>query len=161
MTARPTAVVAEDEPLLREEIVELLHKLWPELDIVGETDDGLQALRLVNEHKPAVVFLDIQMPGMTGLEVAKQTAGRSHCAFITAYDQYAIAAFDQGAVDYVMKPVSAARLASTVQRLKERIGHARNQFHFGFNLLGLLSQKIQIVAVDFDPHLCLDARNHV
>jgi len=122
VNARPTAVVAEDEPLLREEIVEFLHKLWPELDIVGETDDGLEALRLVNERKPAVAFLDIQMPGMTGLEVAKQTAGRSHCAFITAYDQYAIAAFDQGAVDYVMKPVSVARLATTVQRLKERIG---------------------------------------
>ena len=124
MTAQPTAIVAEDEPLLREEIVEFLRKLWPELDIVAETDDGVEALRLITEHKPSVTFLDIQMPGMTGLEVAKQAAGRSHCAFITAYDQYAIAAFDQGAVDYVMKPVSAARLASTVQRLKERIGSA-------------------------------------
>lgn len=124
MNARPTAIVAEDEPLLREEIVEFLRKLWPELDIVGETDDGVEALKLINERKPAVVFLDIQMPGMTGLEVAKQAAGRSHCAFITAYDQYAIAAFDQGAVDYVMKPVSVARLATTVQRLKERIGSA-------------------------------------
>ncbi len=124
MTAHPTAIVAEDEPLLREEIVELLHKLWPELDIVAETDDGVEALRLVSQHQPTVIFLDIQMPGMTGLEVAKQAAGRSHCAFITAYDQYAIAAFDQGAVDYVMKPVSVARLATTVQRLKERIGSA-------------------------------------
>lgn len=122
MNARPTAVVAEDEPLLREEIVELLHKLWPELDIVAETDDGVEAVRLIAEHAPSVVFLDIQMPGMTGLDVARHAEGRSHCAFITAYDQHAIAAFDQGAVDYVMKPVSAARLATTVQRLKARIG---------------------------------------
>jgi DNA-binding LytR/AlgR family response regulator len=124
LTARATALVAEDEPLLREEIVELLRKLWPELEIVGETDDGVTALQRLNERKPTVTFLDIQMPGMTGLEVAKQAAGRTHCAFITAYDQYAIAAFDQGAVDYVMKPISAGRLATTVQRLKERVGSA-------------------------------------
>ena len=96
MTPRATALVAEDEPLLREEIIELLRKLWPELEIVGETDDGVEALRMLHERKPDVTFLDIQMPGMTGLEVAKQAAGRTHCVFITAYDQYAIAAFDQG-----------------------------------------------------------------
>jgi len=124
MNLRPTAIVAEDEPLLREEIVELLRKLWPELEIVAATDDGLDALRCIETHQPSVAFLDIQMPGMTGLDVAKHVAGRSHVAFITAYDQYAIAAFDQGAVDYVMKPVSVARLATTVQRLKERIGSA-------------------------------------
>ena len=124
MTTRPTALVAEDEPLLREEIVELLHKLWPALDIVGETGDGVEALHLLQERKPDVSFLDIQMPGMTGLEIAQQAAGRTHCAFITAYDQYAIAAFDRGAVDYVMKPISAARLATTVQRLKDRLGSA-------------------------------------
>jgi DNA-binding LytR/AlgR family response regulator len=114
--------VAEDEPLLREEIVELLRKLWPSLEIVGETGDGVEALRLLQERNPDVTFLDIQMPGMTGLEIAQQAAGRTHCAFITAYDQYAIAAFDRGAVDYVMKPISAARLATTVQRLKDRLG---------------------------------------
>jgi DNA-binding LytR/AlgR family response regulator len=119
---RPTALIAEDEPLLREELVEFLRKLWPELDLVAETGDGIEALRMLTEHQPAVLFLDIQMPGLSGLEVAKQAAGRSHCAFVTAYDQYAIAAFDQGAVDYVMKPVSLPRLATTVQRLKERIG---------------------------------------
>ena len=73
------------------------------LDIVAQTDDGVDALRLLTLHRPIVMFLDIQMPGLSGLEVAKQAAGRSHCAFVTAYDQYAIAAFDQGAVDYVMK----------------------------------------------------------
>ncbi len=120
--ARPTVLIAEDEPLLREELVEMLRKLWPELDVVAQTDDGIDALRLLTRHQPTVMFLDIQMPGMTGLEVAKQAAGRSHCAFVTAYDQYAIAAFDQGAVDYVMKPVSLPRLATTVQRLKGRVG---------------------------------------
>ena len=80
MTPRATALVAEDEPLLREEIIELLRKLWPELEIVGETDDGVEALRMLHERKPDVTFLDIQMPGMTGLEVAKQAAGRTHLA---------------------------------------------------------------------------------
>ena len=119
---RPTALIAEDEPLLREELVELLRKLWPELDIVAQTDDGVDALRLLTIHRPTVMFLDIQMPGLSGLEVAKQAAGRSHCAFVTAYDQYAIAAFDQGAVDYVLKPVSPARLFTAVSRLKQRLG---------------------------------------
>jgi len=139
--ARPTALIAEDEPLLREEVVELLRKLWPELDIVAQTDDGIEALRLLTVHRPNVVFLDIQMPGLSGLEVAKQAAGRSHCAFVTAYDQYAIAAFDQGAVDYVMKPVSLPRLATTVQRLKERIGSTPADLS---NLLtGLARQKAE------------------
>ena len=80
MSALATALVAEDEPLLREEIIELLRKLWPELEIVGETDDGVEALRLLHERKPTVMFLDIQMPGMTGLEVAKQAAGRRFTA---------------------------------------------------------------------------------
>jgi DNA-binding LytR/AlgR family response regulator len=118
----PTALVAEDEPLLREELLEMLRQLWPQLDVVAQTGDGVEALRLLTEHRPTVMLLDIQMPGLSGLEVAKQAAGRSHCAFVTAYDQYAIAAFDQGAVDYVMKPVSLSRLATTVQRLKDRVG---------------------------------------
>eukprot|EP01136_Pigoraptor_vietnamica_P036773 Opistho-1_new@103800 len=96
----PTAVVAEDEATLRHELVEQLGQLWPELSIVGEAADGVQALRLLDEHRPDVLFLDIQMPGATGLDVARQVAGRSHVVFVTAYDQYAVAAFDQGAVDY-------------------------------------------------------------
>ncbi|MEO8674087.1 MAG: LytTR family DNA-binding domain-containing protein [Casimicrobiaceae bacterium] len=116
-----TALIAEDEPLLQQELVEALAQLWPELAIVGRAGNGCDALRLLSEHRPAILFLDIQMPGLTGLDVAKQSGGRAHVVFVTAYDQHAIAAFDQGAVDYVMKPVSLARLASTVQRLKERI----------------------------------------
>jgi DNA-binding LytR/AlgR family response regulator len=118
----PTALVAEDEPMLREELCEFLRKLWPELAIVAQTDDGVDALRLMQAHEPDVLFLDIQMPGLSGLDVARQAAGRAHNAFVTAYDQYAIAAFEEGAVDYVMKPVSMARLATAVNRLKERLG---------------------------------------
>jgi DNA-binding LytR/AlgR family response regulator len=116
-----TALIAEDEPLLREELAEALGKLWPELEIVARAGTGLEAIHLLMRHRPAVLFLDIQMPGLTGLDIAKQAAGRAHVIFVTAYDQYALAAFDQGAIDYVMKPVSLPRLATTVQRLKERI----------------------------------------
>src|SRR5512144_520705 len=118
----PTAIVAEDEATLRGQLVEQLGQLWPELAIVGEAADGVQALRLLDEHRPDVMFLDIQMPGATGLEVARQASGRCHVVFVTAYDQHAVAAFDQGAVDYVLKPVSAARLFTAVTRVKQRLG---------------------------------------
>lgn len=118
----PTALVAEDEETLRHQLVEQLGQLWPELDIVGEASDGVQALRLLDEKRPDILFLDIQMPGATGLEVARQASGRCHVVFVTAYDQHAVAAFDQGAVDYVLKPVSAARLFTAVSRVKQRLG---------------------------------------
>ena len=120
----PTAIVAEDEETLRHQLVEQLGQLWPELAIVGEAADGVQALRLLDEHRPDVLFLDIQMPGATGLEVARQASGRCHVVFVTAYDQHAVAAFDQGAVDYVLKPVSAARLFTAVSRVKAAAWHA-------------------------------------
>jgi len=120
----PTAVVAEDEETLRHELVEQLGQLWPELTIVGEAADGVQALRLLEQQRPDVLFLDIQMPGATGLDVARQVAGRSHVVFVTAYDQYAVAAFDQGAVDYVLKPLSSARLFTAVSRVKQRLSSA-------------------------------------
>ena len=120
----PTAIVAEDEATLRHQLVEQLGQLWPELEIVGEAADGVQALRLLDEHRPDVLFLDIQMPGATGLEVARQASGRCHVVFVTAYDQHAVAAFEQGAVDYVLKPVSAARLFTAVSRAQGAAGHA-------------------------------------
>ena len=119
---RPRAIVAEDEPLLREELAELLGLLWPELDIVAQTGDGIETLREVQARAPDVLFLDIEMPRLTGLEVARQLSGRCHIVFVTAYDQHTLAAFEQGAADYVLKPANAARLATTVARLKERVG---------------------------------------
>jgi len=120
----PTAAIAEDEPHLREELKESLAALWPELRIVGEAEDGIEALRILEAHSPDILFLDIQMPGLTGMEVAAQANGRCHVVFVTAYDQHALAAFDQGAVDYVMKPFSVARLATAIARLKERVSAA-------------------------------------
>ena len=118
------AVLAEDEPVLRAELKETLARLWPDLEICAEAEDGIEALRALSVHAPDILFLDIQLPGLSGLEVAKQASGRCHVAFVTAYDKYAVAAFEQGAVDYVMKPFSAARLATTVARLKEKIASA-------------------------------------
>lgn len=115
------AVIAEDEPVLRQELKETLAKLWPELVICAEAEDGIEAAHALEEHGPDILFLDIQMPGMNGLEVARQASGRCHVAFVTAYDKYAVAAFEEGAVDYVMKPFSPARLATTVARLRKKI----------------------------------------
>ena len=117
----PTAVLAEDEEVLRGEIRARLAALWPELVIRAEAADGVAATRAFNEHAPDVLILDIQMPGMTGLEVARLASGKCHVVFVTAYDKYAVQAFEQGAVDYVLKPFSNARLAETVLRLKDRL----------------------------------------
>jgi len=118
------AVIAEDEPVLRAELREMLVKLWPELAICAEANDGIEAMRALEAHAPDILVLDIQMPGLTGLEVAKQASGRCHVVFVTAYDEHAVAAFEQGAVDYVMKPVTYARLATTVGRLKQKVASA-------------------------------------
>lgn len=119
--SRPTAILAEDEPLLRGELKDALAALWPALQILAEAEDGAQAICALGTHEPDVIFLDIQMPGVTGLEVARVASGRCHVVFVTAYDQYAVAAFEQGAVDYVMKPFSPARLGTAIARLKERM----------------------------------------
>ena len=118
---RPSAVIAEDEPLLRGELKDALAELWPDVDIKAEAENGIQAIRALETHQPDVLFLDIQMPGMTGLDVARVASGRCHVVFVTAYDEYAVAAFDQGAVDYVMKPFSQARLATAIARVRERM----------------------------------------
>jgi DNA-binding LytR/AlgR family response regulator len=115
------AVIAEDEPVLRQELKETLAKLWPELVICAEAEDGIEAAHALETHAPDILFLDIQMPGMNGLDVARQASGRCHVAFVTAYDKYAVAAFEEGAVDYVMKPFSPARIATTVSRLRQKV----------------------------------------
>jgi DNA-binding LytR/AlgR family response regulator len=117
----PTAILAEDEPLLRGELKEALAALWPELTILAEASDGWQAAQGLGTHHPDVIFLDIEMPGMSGLDVARSASGKCHVVFVTAYDQYAVEAFERGAVDYVMKPFSPTRLAMAVNRVKERM----------------------------------------
>ena len=118
-----SALIAEDELLLREELREGLLKLWPELVICAEAADGLEALEAFDHHAPELLFLDIQMPGISGMEVARRAAGRAHVVFITAYEQHAVAAFEQGAIDYLLKPFSADRLALAVSRAKAALGN--------------------------------------
>jgi DNA-binding LytR/AlgR family response regulator len=118
---RPTALIAEDEPLMRERLKEKLAEAWPELDIVAEAADGKAALALFDEYRPQIAFLDIRMPGKTGLDVAAAIGDDCHVVFITAYDQYALRAFDAGAVDYLLKPVESERLAATVFRLRKKL----------------------------------------
>ena len=115
------AIVADDEPLLRAGLAHALADAWPELAIVAEAGNGAEAVHLVREHRPEVAFLDIEMPLLNGLEAAREIGPQAHVVFVTAYDRYAIEAFERGAVDYVLKPASAERLAETVRRLKSRV----------------------------------------
>ena len=117
----PTAIIAEDEPILRQQLQGKLAKLWPELDIIASVEDGSAALEALEDRTPDFMFLDIQMPEMTGVEVARHVGSRSHVVFVTAYDQYAIQAFETGAVDYVLKPATEERLAVTIERLKAKL----------------------------------------
>src|SRR5690348_8671139 len=123
-----SAVIAEDEPILRAQLRSKLAKLWPELAIVAEVGDGELALEAIAEHHPNLAFLDIRMPEMTGIEVARSLAAnralRCHVVFVTAFDEYAVEAFEANAVDYVLKPYSDQRLKAAVDRLKERL-HAQ------------------------------------
>jgi CheY-like chemotaxis protein len=116
------AVIAEDEHILRDELVELLGKVWPELEIAAVATDGFEAMRAIEAERPEIVFLDIQMPGMTGIEVARTIGDRAHIVFLTANDTFAISAFEEGAVDYVLKPYSAARLYTACRRVRKRLG---------------------------------------
>ncbi|MFZ6689760.1 LytR/AlgR family response regulator transcription factor [Undibacterium sp. SXout11W] len=116
-----TAIIAEDEDLPRKELRRMLAELWPELKIVAECEHGAEALEAIHEHQPDIAFLDIRMPGMTGLDVAHAVKGRCHAVFTTAYDSYAIDAFAAGAVDYLLKPILQARLIEAIERLKTRI----------------------------------------
>lgn len=115
-----TAIVADDEDLIRASVVRHLERLWPELIITGQARNGPEALALLERTTPDIAFLDIRMPGMTGLDVAKQFRGRCSIVFITAYDQYAVQAFESEAADYILKPVNPDRLAVTIARLRHR-----------------------------------------
>lgn len=129
---RPQAVIAEDEEPQRRKLVEMLSEIWPELDIVAQCEDGLSALESVTSLQPTVAFLDIRMPGLTGLEIARAVSPGTHVVFTTAYDEYAVSAFDQGAIDYLLKPLKRERLEHTVARLKERVdSHSANSTAIG------------------------------
>lgn len=121
--ARPTALIADDEPLLRSSLTRMLVQAWPELEIVAQARNGREAVEQYQELKPTVCFLDVHMPGMTGIEAARQIGRGAHLVFVTAYSEYAVEAFAQGALDYLVKPVDPLRLADTVQRVRERLAN--------------------------------------
>jgi len=125
MNARPTALIADDEPLLRDALRRQLADIWPELEIVAEARNGREAVRLFDERHPDICFLDVHMPGLSGVDAANHIGRRAHLVFVTAYDHYAVQAFAQGALDYLLKPVERTRLADTVERLKERLQASR------------------------------------
>jgi DNA-binding LytR/AlgR family response regulator len=137
MSKMPRAVIADDERLMRDQLRTRLHQVWPELEVVAEARNGLEAVQAVREHQPDVIFLDIRMPGLTGVEAAKEIAQLElsddallpEMVFITAYDQYAIDAFEQGVVDYVLKPAEPERLRLTAERLKTRLMQRAPEFN--------------------------------
>src|SRR5687768_17249937 len=125
MSAHPTALIAEDEPLLREALRRQLAIVWPELEIVAEARNGREAVKLFEERHPDICFLDVHMPGLSGVDAANLIGRRAHLVFVTAYDHYAVQAFAQGALDYLLKPVEQVRLAEAVSRLRERLQSSR------------------------------------
>ena len=126
MTTRgPTALIADDEPLLRKSLTRMLAQAWPELSVIAQARNGREAVEQFEARRPDMCFLDVHMPGLSGVEAASFIDRRAHLVFVTAFDKYAIQAFDQGALDYLVKPVEAARLADTVARLQERLRAAQ------------------------------------
>src|SRR5436190_327035 len=119
----PTAVIADDERLMRDQLVAALNDAWPELQILGEASNGREAIAMVRSLEPDIVFLDIRMPELDGIQAAQALAGAAHVVFVTAHDQFAIDAFRQGAIDYLLKPAEPTRVALTCQRLRERLQH--------------------------------------
>jgi DNA-binding LytR/AlgR family response regulator len=120
--SRPTALIADDEEGMRQQLRSRLQDAWPDLHIVAEAVNGIEAVALAGQHQPDIVFLDIRMPGLSGIEAARMLFNRCHLVFVTAYDQYAIEAFEQGALDYLLKPVGGERLKTTCARLQSLIG---------------------------------------
>jgi DNA-binding LytR/AlgR family response regulator len=149
MTAvRATALIADDEPLLREALARLLARAWPDLQVVAQARNGREAIDLFDAHRPNICFLDVQMPGKTGVEAAQHIGGRAHLVFVTAFDKYAVQAFAQGALDYLVKPVEPARLAETVLRLQDRLRTAQP----ALDTEALLQQLALILKPDAGAH---------
>jgi DNA-binding LytR/AlgR family response regulator len=122
---RPTALIADDEPLLRDALARQLAEAWPSLEIVASARNGREVVRLFEASHPDICFLDVQMPGLSGVEAARHIGRRAHVVFVTAFDHYAVQAFAEGALDYLVKPVEKGRLADTVSRLQSRLAQAQ------------------------------------
>lgn len=116
-----TALIADDEPLLRQQLALHLQRLWPELQIVAQARNGREAVELFDQWEPDICFLDVHMPGMNGVEAARSIGRRAALVFVTAYENYAVEAFKQGAIDYLVKPLDEVRLADTIERLQQRL----------------------------------------
>jgi DNA-binding LytR/AlgR family response regulator len=144
-------LIADDEPLLREALARQLARAWPELNVVAQARNGREAVRQFESLKPDVCFLDVHMPGMSGVEAAHHIGRRAHLVFVTAYDQYAVEAFAQGALDYLVKPVEPARLAETVARLKDRLQAAQPALNTDALLEQLAAQLAQAQGVAAAP----------
>lgn len=147
MTAEPSpakALIADDEPLLRERLADHLARLWPQLQVVGQARNGREAVELFEAHQPQVVFLDVHMPGLSGIEAARAIGSRAQIVFVTAYEQYAVQAFERGALDYLVKPFEPERLAQTVQRLQARLASPASPPPTSFT--GVLDELAQALA---------------
>lgn len=151
----PTAIIADDERLMRDQLRMRLQEAWPELQIVGEAKNGEEAVQLVGELEPDLTFLDIRMPGKTGMEAAREIGDRSQIVFVTAYDQYAVEAFERGAIDYVLKPTEPDRLKVTVDRLKERLEkpHGHGDGAVNDSVTAMLNQLAEKMAAPKQKHL--------
>jgi DNA-binding LytR/AlgR family response regulator len=137
---RVTALIADDEAAMREQLRARLAEVWPELE-VALASNGIEAVEMAARHQPQIAFLDIRMPGMGGIEAARQLYNRCHIVFATAYDQYAVDAFEHGAIDYLLKPVTAERLATTCERLRKRLQQAPQDIGAQLAQLGSLLQQ--------------------
>ena len=146
MRPRPTALIADDEPLLREALARQLAQVWPELEVVAQVRNGREAIKQFEAQQPDVCFLDVRMPGLSGVEAARHIGRRAHLVFVTAYDHYAVQAFAQGVLDYLVKPVERARLAETVARLKDRLQAAQPALNTEALLQQLAAQLAQAQA---------------
>ena len=149
----PTAIIADDERLMRDQLRMRLQEAWPELEIVGEAKNGEEAVQLVGELEPDLIFLDIRMPGKTGMEAAREIGDRSQIVFVTAYDQYAVEAFERGAIDYVLKPTEPDRLRVTVDRLKERLDKPQVAGSVNDSVSAMLNQLAEKIAAPKQKHL--------
>ncbi|MYM96264.1 LytR/AlgR family response regulator transcription factor [Duganella vulcania] len=149
----PTAIIADDERLMRDQLRMRLGQVWPELEIIGEAKNGDEAIELVDQLKPDFTFLDIRMPGKTGMEAATVIGNKSHIVFVTAYDAYAVEAFERGAVDYVLKPPEQERLQITVDRLKTRMSKPGAAADVNASVTAMLSQLAEKIATPKPTYL--------